>query len=168
MENKKLVRGALFIALALVLQSIRVFFPLPPQINAYLIGTLVHMMLVLALLMNGMSTAILMAILLPLTAWAQGHLLSPVLTPVVMIGNILFLLLVNIWRTNKKGIVLPPLCKAICMCWLGWHALAFINWNGVPQMRWVLGAFSLPQVVTGILGILLARHLLTVMPKEYQ
>lgn len=168
MENKRLVRGALLIALALVLQSIRVFFPLPSQVNAYLIGTLVHMMLVLALMMNGMVTAILMALLLPLTALAQGHIPFPVLTPVIMIGNIIFLLLVKLWSANKKGVVLPPLCKAICMCWLGWYALKFIKWNGVPQVHWMLGAFSLPQLVTGILGVLLARHLLKVMPKEYR
>lgn len=168
MGNKQMVRGALLIALALVFQSIRVFFPLPPQVNAYFIGTLVHMMLVLAFMLNGMTTALLMALLLPLTAFVQGQIGFPVLIPVVMFGNVLFILLVKRWQGSKKGIILPPVVKAICMCWLGWYALKFLNLHSVPAVRVMLAAFSLPQVVTGILGILLAQHLLKVMPKEYK
>ncbi|MDO4178882.1 MAG: hypothetical protein Q4D21_06790 [Phascolarctobacterium sp.] len=158
----------MLIGLTLVLQAIRVFFPIPPQVNAYLIGTLIHMMMVVSLVMNGMTTAIVLALILPLTAFVQGQVLFPIFIPVIMFGNILFLLLVNRWRENKKGIFLPPLIKAICMCWLGWYALVLIKWNGVPQARWMMGAFSTPQVVTGILGILLARRLIKALPREYK
>ena len=163
-----MVRGALLIALALALQSIRVFLPLPPQVNAYFIGTLVHMMLVLSLLLNGLPTALFLAVLLPLTAFVQGQVAFPVLVPVIMVGNIIFVLLVRKWQESKKGIVLPPLVKAICMCWFGWHALKFLNLHSVPAVRVMLAAFSMPQVVTGVLGILVARGVYKRLPKEYR
>lgn len=163
-----MVRGALLIALALVLQSIRVFVPLPNWISAYLIGTLVHMMLVLSLFLNGRSTAFLLSVLLPITAFIQGQILFPVLIPVVMVGNCLFVLLVSKWRSSQRGLFVPPVCKAVCMCILGWYALKFLDLHSVPAVRVMLGAFSIPQLVTGILGIWLARHFLQVFPMRHR
>lgn len=49
MNNSKLVRGALLVALALALQSLRLVLPMPQLLSTFIIGTLVHMMLVLTL-----------------------------------------------------------------------------------------------------------------------
>lgn len=72
MNNSKLVRGALLVALALALQSLRLVLPMPQLLSTFIIGTLVHMMLVLTLQLGGLKTALLLALLLPLTAYVQG------------------------------------------------------------------------------------------------
>lgn len=55
MNNSKLVRGALLAALALALQSLRLVLPMPQLLSTFIIGTLVHMMLVLTLQLNGLK-----------------------------------------------------------------------------------------------------------------
>ena len=84
MNNSKLVRGALLVALALALQSLRLVLPMPQLLSTFIIGTLVHMMLVLTLQLGGLKTALLLAFLLPLTAYVQGQVLLPFLIPVFM------------------------------------------------------------------------------------
>ena len=54
MNNSKLVRGALLVALALALQSLRLVLPMPQLLSTFIIGTLVHMMLVLTLQLSGL------------------------------------------------------------------------------------------------------------------
>lgn len=83
MNNSKLVRGALLVALALALQSLRLVLPMPQLLSTFIIGTLVHMMLVLTLQLSGLKTALLLAFLLPLTAYVQGQVLLPFLIPVI-------------------------------------------------------------------------------------
>ena len=81
MNNSKLVRGALLVALALALQSLRLVLPMPQMLSTFIIGTLVHMMLVLALQLNGLKTALLLA------AWAALSFLAlpnPALRKTVM------------------------------------------------------------------------------------
>ena len=46
MNNSKLVRGALLVALALALQSLRLVLPMPQLLSTFIIGTLVHVLLV--------------------------------------------------------------------------------------------------------------------------
>ena len=66
MNNSKLVRGALLVALALALQSLRLVLPMPQLLSTFIIGTLVHMMLVLTLQLSGLKTALLQRSLLRL------------------------------------------------------------------------------------------------------
>ena len=166
MKNKKLVRGSLLIALALVFQSIRLFFPLPPQINVYIIGSLVHMMLVLALYLNNKLTAVLLSLLLPLTGFIQGQIALPILIPVVIFGNLVFVELLKLGEKNSLGLVVAPICKAICMCMGGYVALKLVGLENSSIAPVVLFAFSVPQIITGVLGIIMAKHLLKILPKE--
>ncbi len=90
MHSKAMVRGALLIALALVLQSIRIVLPMPQLLSTFVIGTLVHMMMILTLKVVGLPTAFLLGLLLPMSAYLQGQILLPFLIPVVWVGNLLF------------------------------------------------------------------------------
>lgn len=102
MNNSKLVRGALLVALALALQSLRLVLPMPQLLSTFIIGTLVHMMLVLTLQLSGLKTALLLAFLLPLTAYVQGQVLLPFLIPVIWLGNFIFVLLVRQFKDSRK------------------------------------------------------------------
>ena len=160
MSNKNMVRGALLIALALVLQSIRLILPLPPLFSTFIIGSLVHMMLIITHHQSSKRAAMLLCCMLPLTAYMQGQLLLPILIPVVAIGNLLFLVLYSKLQGSKLVYVLPPLAKALAMVGAAYMALQVMGINHPIVMQTILFGMSVPQLVTGIIGLLLAKVLL--------
>ena len=159
MHSRQLARGALLIALALALQGLRLVVPLP--VSTFMIGTLVHMMLTLTLQLNGRSTALLLGALLPVTAYLQGQLAVPLLLPVVWLGNTVFVLALAT-LLNKKWLylLLPPLVKAVLMLAGAWLVLELLAMEQLNVRRMLLFAMSVPQLVTGIAGIALAKALL--------
>ncbi len=160
MKHRNMVRGALLIALALAFQSLRLLIPLPLPVSTFFIGSLVHMMLVLTLKLNGRTAAILLGILLPLTAYAQGQLALPLLIPVVWLGNILFVLTNFIFASKKfLELLVPPLCKGVVMLAAAWLVLWFLEIHNPVLRSTIIFAMSVPQVLTGIIGTLLAWQL---------
>lgn len=159
MNNSKLVRGALLVALALALQSLRLVLPMPQLLSTFIIGTLVHMMLVLTLQLGGLKTALLLAFLLPLTAYVQGQVLLPFLIPVIWLGNFIFVLLVRQFKGSRKlSLCVPPLAKACGMLLAAWAALSFLALPNPALRKTVMFAMSVPQLLTAVAGILLAEQ----------
>lgn len=159
MNNSKLVRGALLVALALALQSLRLVLPMPQLLSTFIIGTLVHMMLVLTLQLNGLKTALLLAFLLPLTAYVQGQVLLPFLIPVIWLGNFIFVLLVRQFKgRHKLALCVPPVSKACVMLLAAWAALSFLALPNPVLRKTVMFAMSVPQLLTAVAGILLAEQ----------
>lgn len=159
MNNSKLVRGALLVALALALQSLRLVLPMPQLLPTFIIGTLVHMMLVLTLQLSGLKTALLLAFLLPLTAYVQGQVLLPFLIPVIWLGNFIFVLLVRQFKDSRKlSLSIPPLAKACVMLLAAWAALSFLALPNPALRKTVMFAMSVPQLLTAVAGILLAEQ----------
>lgn len=159
MNNSKLVRGALLVALALVLQSLRLVLPMPQLLSTFIIGTLVHMMLVLTLQLSGLKTALLLAFLLPLTAYVQGQVLLPFLIPVIWLGNFIFVLLVRQFKDSRNlSLSIPPLAKACVMLLAAWAALSFLALPNPALRKTVMFAMSVPQLLTAVAGILLAEQ----------
>lgn len=159
MNNSKLVRGALLVALALALQSLRLVLPMPQLLSTFIIGTLVHMMLVLTLQLSGLKTALLLAFLLPLTAYVQGQVLLPFLIPVIWLGNFIFVLLVRQFKDSRNlSLSIPPLAKACVMLLAAWAALSFLALPNPVLRKTVMFAMSVPQLLTAVAGILLAEQ----------
>lgn len=159
MNNSKLVRGALLVALALALQSLRLVLPMPQLLSTFIIGTLVHMMLVLTLQLGGLKTALLLAFLLPLTAYVQGQVLLPFLIPVIWLGNFIFVLLVRQFKgRHKLALCVPPVSKACVMLLAAWAALSFLALPNPALRKTVMFAMSVPQLLTAVAGILLAEQ----------
>lgn len=159
MNNSKLVRGALLVALALALQSLRLVLPMPQLLSTFIIGTLVHMMLVLTLQLSGLKTALLLAFLLPLTAYVQGQVLLPFLIPVIWLGNFIFVLLVRQFKDSRKlSLSIPPLAKACVMLLAAWAALSFLALPNPALRKTVMFVMSVPQLLTAVAGILLAEQ----------
>lgn len=159
MNNSKLVRGALLVALALALQSLRLVLPMPQLLSTFIIGTLGHMMLVLTLQLSGLKTALLLAFLLPLTAYVQGQVLLPFLIPVIWLGNFIFVLLVRQFKDSRKlSLSIPPLAKACVMLLAAWAALSFLALPNPALRKTVMFAMSVPQLLTAVAGILLAEQ----------
>lgn len=159
MNNSKLVRGALLVALALALQSLRLVLPMPQLLSTFIIGTLVHMMLVLTLQLSGLKTALLLAFLLPLTAYVQGQVLLPFLIPVIWLGNFIFVLLVRQFKDSRNlSLSIPPLAKACVMLLAAWAAMSFLALPNPALRKTVMFAMSVPQLLTAVAGILLAEQ----------
>jgi hypothetical protein len=158
MNNSKLVHGALLVALALALQSLRLVLPMPQLLSTFIIGTLVHMMLVLTLQLNGLKTALLLAFLLPLTAYVQGQVLLPFLIPVIWLGNFIFVLLVRQFKGScKLSLCVPPLAKAIVMLLAARVVVSFLALPNPALCKTVMFAMSVPQL-PAVAGILLAEQ----------
>ena len=160
MNNSKLVRGALLVALALALQSLRLVLPMPQLLSTFIIGTLVHMMLVLTLQLNGLKTALLLVFLLPLTAYVQGQVLLPFLIPVIWLGNFIFVLLVRQFKDSRKlSLFVPPVAKACVMLLAAFAVLSFLTLPNPALRKTVMFAMSVPQLLTAVAGILLAEQI---------
>lgn len=70
--DKNLVRGAMLIALTVVLQSLRLVTPLPPLVSMFFIGTLVNMMLAVTVRLAGLKPALISVALLPFLLTCRG------------------------------------------------------------------------------------------------
>lgn len=110
--DKTLVRGAMLIALTVVLQSLRLFIPLPPMASMFFIGTLVNMMLAVTVRLTGLKPALLAVVLLPFLHICRAAA-NTALIPVVIGGNAVFVLICH-WAWHR-GLMLAPLAKTICM-----------------------------------------------------
>ncbi len=132
---------------------------MPQLLSTFIIGTLVHMMLVLTLQLSGLKTALLLAFLLPLTAYVQGQVLLPFLIPVIWLGNFIFVLLVRQFKDSRKlSLSIPPLAKACVMLLAAWAALSFLALPNPALRKTVMFAMSVPQLLTAVAGILLAEQ----------
>ena len=152
--DRNLVRGAMLIALTVVLQSLRLIIPLPPMASMFIIGTLVNMMLAVTVRLAGLKPALLAVALLPFFAYIQGQLPILLLIPVVIGGNAVFVLICHwAWR---RGLMLAPLVKTICMFT---SSLLLLKILVLPEkMVFAIGfMMGWPQMVTGMAGIILAR-----------
>ena len=112
MKNNNWVRGAMLLAVGLVLQALRLVIPMPPMWTVFVVGTLVNMVLVLAARTVGLWPSVMIAVLLPVMAYFQGQLPLPFLIPVVAVGNLVMVYLCA--RFWGKGIIIAaPLFKTL-------------------------------------------------------
>ena len=166
MTTKKLVLGALLVALAVILQASRLVLPLPPLLTTFIVGTLVNMMLVLCVRLNGFTSAAILSVLLPVFAYVQGQLLLPLLIPVVGLGNILFAYAVQRCKSGVLAYLVPPVIKAVSMCASAYVVIAVLGIESVAIQKGILFAMSVPQLVTGFTGILCVKKMVEVLKKR--
>ena len=86
-DNRALTRSALCLAVASIVQALRVILPLPPIASMLLIGTVVNLCLCFAVWGSGILYAGIICLLLPLFAFLQGHLPLLPMVAVVFLGN---------------------------------------------------------------------------------
>ena len=166
MSTKKLVLGGLLVAIAVILQASRLILPLPPLLTIFIIGTLVNMMLVLCVRLNGFTSAVILSILLPIFAYVQGQLVLPMLIPVVALGNVLFTYCVKRFEQGVLAYIVPPVVKAVSMCAAAYVVISFLGIESVAIQKGILFAMSVPQLVTGFTGILCAKKMVEVLKKK--
>ncbi len=159
MDKKLLTRSALLLALTLVFQSLRFIIPLPMVFSTLLIGSLVNSCLLVAVETIGLSSACIIAIIASIVAYFQQLLPLPLFIGPVAAGNIIYLgvfyLLLRQGRWLAVG--LAAICKAGFLYGSFTWLLTLI---AIPAKlaAGLMFAMSWPQLVTGILGGLLAAN----------
>jgi len=154
--TRVVVFAGLFLAIAVLWQSLRFFIPgLVGPWNLFLIGSLVKATLVMALLVTRRSGVAGIAFLLPVVALLQGQLPVALLVPVVGMGSCVYALLAWHWWESKR-VWLAPLVSAVVF-FGGVKLVAACLALPAPLASTLSLMFSWPQLVTGSAGILLAR-----------
>lgn len=154
-------------ALTVIMQSLRLVLPMPPVVSTFIIGTLVNMMLIITSRISGFKAAALLTILLPVLAYMQGQLLLPLLIPVVIAGNMLYVVLLRQKRAFVFNYLLPPAVKALLMYLGAYIVLSFLQLENSALVKNILFGMSVPQFVTGLLGVVAAERVLVKLNKSY-
>lgn len=148
---------AMFLAIALMVQSIRLFIPMiPGPVNMLWIGSLLNMVMVLSIWKTGSRWAAIIGALLPIGAFLQGQLPIVLMMPVVACGNSVFTIWAGFFRRSWL-LYLGPFVKAAIL--YGGTAMV-VRAMELPEAvtAMLLVMMSWPQILTGTIGILLAQR----------
>ncbi|MPN42094.1 hypothetical protein SDC9_189650 [bioreactor metagenome] len=104
-----------------------------------------------------LTAAIIISAVLPLFAFMQGHVIIPLMIPVIFLGNLALVLVCDkFWR--KGVIIFAPVLKTITLYVLSRTLLNMLGLqNKVADA--ILLSMGWPQLITAILGIILAMQL---------
>ena len=152
-----ITRAALLLALTLLFQSLRFIIPIPPFLSVFLIGSLVNSCLLIAEETVGIKYALIIGCTAPLVAYFQQLLPLPILIIPVIIGNWIYIFIFMMGKKWQRwlGVSLAAVSKFLFMyvafAWL--LTMIAIPATLAASLMFVM---SWPQLVTGILGGLLA------------
>ena len=152
-----LARGSVLLTMAIVAQEIRLFLPLPPLLSIIVIGTMLNAIMVMAVRYASLTSAIIISAVLPLFAFMQGHVIIPLMIPVIFLGNLVLVLVCDkFW--GKGIIILAPVLKTVTLYMLSRVLLSMLGLQNKVVDAILLG-MGWPQLITAILGIILAMQL---------
>ena len=154
---RTLARGSVLLTMAIVAQEIRLFLPLPPLLSIIVIGTMLNAIMVMAVRYASLTSAIIISAVLPLFAFMQGHVIIPLMIPVIFLGNFVLVLVCDkFW--GKGIIILAPVLKTVTLYMLSRVLLSMLGLQNKLVDAILLG-MGWPQLITAILGIILAMQL---------
>ena len=154
---RTLARGSVLLTMAIVAQEIRLFLPLPPLLSIIVIGTMLNAIMVMAVRYASLTSAIIISAVLPLFAFMQGHVILPLMIPVIFLGNLVLVLVCDkFW--GKGIIILAPVLKTVTLYMLSRVLLSMLGLQNKVVDAILLG-MGWPQLITAILGIILAMQL---------
>ena len=154
---RTLARGSVLLTMAIVAQEIRLFLPLPPLLSIIVIGTMLNAIMVIAVRYASLTSAIIISAILPLFAFMQGHVIIPLMIPVIFLGNFVLVLVCDkFW--GKGIIILAPVLKTVTLYMLSRVLLSMLGLQNKLVDAILLG-MGWPQLITAILGIILAMQL---------
>ena len=154
---RTLARGSVLLTMAIVAQEIRLFLPLPPLLSIIVIGTMLNAIMVMAVRYASLTSAIIISAVLPLFAFMQGHVILPLMIPVIFLGNLVLVLVCDkFW--GKGIIILAPVLKTVSLYMLSRALFSMLGLQNKVVDAILLG-MGWPQLITAILGIILAMQL---------
>ena len=154
---RTLARGSVLLTMAIVAQEIRLFLPLPPLLSIIVIGTMLNAIMVMAVRYASLTSAIIISAVLPLFAFMQGHVIIPLMIPVIFFFFFMLELVCDkFW--GKGIIILAPVLKTVTLYMLSRVLLSMLGLQNKVVDAILLG-MGWPQLITAILGIILAMQL---------
>ena len=174
MRNQRTIwmaQTGIFLALLIIGQAVTRIFG-----NQFVTGSVNNMLFILVVILCGISSAAILAVISPIiaTLLGIGPQLWP-LVPVIIIGN---LVLVTIWHVialkrkerSKPADVLALILAAAAKFFVLYFAIVklvvpIILGLGEPQASTVSALFSWPQLVTALIGGLLAMLLSPILAR---
>lgn len=154
---RTLARGSVLLTMAIVAQEIRLFLPLPPLLSIIVIGTMLNAIMVIAVRYASLTSAIIISAILPLFAFMQGHVIIPLMIPVIFLGNFVLVLVCDkFW--GKGIIIIAPVLKTVTLYMLSRVLVSMLGLQNKVVDAILLG-MGWPQLITAILGIILAMQL---------
>lgn len=168
-----ITRTAVFIALTIVVQALTRSIPSPA--GQYVTGSLVNVITIVAVILNGLAGGITVAALTPWLAFLLG--VGPGLVqvvPCIMLGNIA-LVLVWYFIAGKTDKIMPRYVIATVVAALAKFIVLYLlvvqllinTLHIVPEKQSAIMStmFSFPQLVTAIIGGILAIILVPLLKK---
>jgi hypothetical protein len=162
--TKFITRTAILLALTLVFQAIGRYIPLGPNSN-FIVGPLVNACLLIATAFTGLWSGIIISVLAPFGAVLTGAAIPLLFTPFIAAGNAVLVIVFYILRKRRTvGIVSGAVLKfgvlfASISLFLGISEVA-------PKLASALYfSFSWPQLVTALIGGILAMIVINALEK---
>ena len=173
-KTRQITFTALFLAIAIVSQFVGSNLGGAGFLGQYITGTIVNICLMLSGIMVGVYSGITIGVLSPCLAFLLGVMKFPFAIPVVIAGNIVFVLItVLIYKAvsektlGLKAIVMiiAVIAAAAVKALVMWFSAKYLlnNFTAVPAP--LIASFAFPQVITGSLGGLLSLALLPILKK---
>jgi hypothetical protein len=168
---KWITRTAILLALTVVFQSLRVLLPfIPVNISQYIIGSLVNLCLIVAAVVVGIKSGLVIAVVAPIIALVQGFTPFPVLAVPIALGNLVLVIAAALlYKRNTllafaAGAVLKFLTLYVGVIMI--VVPFFLPKDAPAKMTAALSVqFSWPQLVTACIGGILAALVLPVLNK---
>jgi len=155
-ETKSLIRTALLLAITLVVQ----FLKMPQLIT----GSLVNAMLVITTGTVGLFSGISIGLLTPVIAFLVGILKFPPMIPFIIVGNALYTWL---YYSQKNAVIGIPLAAVVKYMWLSISAKYILKGLGIKVPPMVVQAFTLPQLITALLGGVIGMALILLLQRYF-
>lgn len=158
---QNLTRTGIIVALTLVLQSLRLYIPMPPEVSMFLIGTLVNACLIVAVLSIHWKAGMVVALVTPFFAFLEGMLPFIFFVVPTALGNCAYVWMGAILK-KRKTVFVPLVAITKASVLYGAFYLLFSLVSFPPAVRaMILTVMSWPQLITAgcgaFLGLFLAR-----------
>ena len=172
---------AMFLALAVLFQSLRTFVPIleataifgPFSLASLIVGSLVNLCLILAAVRVGFWSGAAVSVLSTIVAFMQGHLPAalPQMIAVVSVGNTVIVAVA--WSLRKVGYPIAFYLGAVAKSLALWGMVTLIvvpffssNEAMTALLSRLAVMFSWPQIVTGVIGASLALAIAPALAKS--
>ena len=165
-----ITRTAIFIALLVVLQAVTA-----PLGNIIITGSIVNLMLIISVMTCGIASGLSVAVTSPVIAKFLG--IGPLwsLIPFIVAGNITLVLLWHFIGNRNMGrreaaYIVALICAAVAkflVLYIGIVRIAIPVFLGLPEQQAAVisGMFSIPQLITALIGGTVATALLPTLKK---
>ena len=158
-----ITQTAAMLALLIALQWATSYIPKP--VGQFVTGSFVNAVLGITVLASGISSGVTVAVLSPIFAFLLNIAPNAVTVPVIMVGNVLFVLVLKLadgdalWR--KIGALLAAAVIKFAalyalvvwvICGVAADALLAKGLLKTPMLSVLTASFSLPQLITALIG----------------